>query len=167
MKEDYILVGQVLRAHGIKGELKVVIFTDTSDVFIKLTNCLINENKYKIEHCRTSNGFIILKLSGIDTRNQAELINGEIYAKKSEISLSEGRFFISDLLGFSVQTNEKILGVLKDVYSFKSVDTFFVKGEHNNFSFPALKTVILDINTKSRTILLDQNELKKVIVYAK
>ena len=165
--KSYIHVGQVVRAHGIKGEVKVVAFTDSLEDFINLKKCLINETAYIIESSRAGNDFIILKLAGVDSRNQAELISGDIYAEKSDFLLPEGRYFISDILGYAVQTNEQYLGVLDDVYSFRSVDTFFVKGEYKNFSFPALKIVILDINLKNKTILLDKNELEKVIVYEK
>lgn len=162
---ENILIGKVISAHGIKGELKISPLTDSIEVFLKIKKCIIDNVLFDIEKSRDANGTIIVKLKNISTRNLAETLKGDVFARKDQIPLEEGRFFISDIIGFLVVAGDIELGALTEVYSFGTVDTYFVSGERGNFSFPALKEVILEIDLSKKVILLDENQLRRVIVY--
>ncbi len=160
-----LLVGYVVRAHGIAGEIKVSPYTDTPEDFCKIPNFVINGIKYNNKTSRIMQDNVLLKLDGVTNRNMAEEIRGEIYAERQSLPALKGRYYITDIIGFDIFCETKRMGVLSEVLKISSVDTYVVSCDKNSFSFPALMSVIEKIDIDSRRIYVNELELNKVIVY--
>ncbi|MBQ9781803.1 MAG: 16S rRNA processing protein RimM, partial [Clostridia bacterium] len=79
---EKILIGTVLKPHGIKGELKIKYFADS---FASIKNCkvvFIDGKEYKVTKLKLDSGdFAFLGLDGVIDRNMSELFrNKEVYA---------------------------------------------------------------------------------------
>lgn len=75
---------------------------------------------------------VLIKFKGIETVEQAEsLRNATIeIPRKDATPLEEGTYYIADLLGMEVYTDEnKLLGILEDIYNTGSNDIYVVKNE--------------------------------------
>ena len=97
---------------------------------------------------------IILKLKGIDTPEQAESLRN-CYIKinrKDARKLPEGTYFIVDLIGLDVYTDEeKLLGTLEDIYNAGSSDIYVVRtSEGKQILLPAIKDVIKKLILKTK-----------------
>ena len=90
--------------------------------------------------------------------NQAETFKGcylkieRKYAKK----LPEDTYFIADLIGLNVYTDEgKLLGRLEDIYNSGSSDIYVVKNElGKQILLPAIKDVIKQIDLNDEKIVV-------------
>lgn len=160
-----VLVGYVIRAHGIDGELKVIPNTDTPEDFCKIPKFLINDIAYVNKSSRIAQDYILLRLEGVTDRNIAELIRGEIFADRQSLPVLVDKYYIVDLIGSEIISGTNKLGVLRDVLKVSSVDTYVVSCDNNSFSFPALIEVIERIDINNKQIFINEEELKKVIVY--
>lgn len=158
MEKDFLEIGQIVNTFGIKGQLKVVPFTDDMKRFDKLKSIYVEDNEgkkeYKIEDVKYHKNMVLLKLKGIDTVEDAETLK-QSYIKinrKDAIPLEKDTYFIVDLIGLEVYTDEdKFLGILEDIYNTGSNDIYVVKNElGKQFLLPAIADVIkeIDINTK-------------------
>ena len=156
-------IGQIVNTFGIKGEVKVVPFTDDIKRFDELKNVYVKTKKeskqYKVENVKYHKNMVLIKLEGINTVESAENLRNAFLEidRKDAIPLEEGTYFIADLIGLEVYTEEgKLLGKVDDIYNTGSNDIYVVKDElGKQILLPGIKEVI-------KEVLLEQ---KKIIVH--
>jgi 16S rRNA processing protein RimM len=163
---NHLLVGKILRAHGIKGELKVLPLTNTPEDFTTIKSVFIDNVEYKTEDIRVANTNLIIRLLDVTTRNDAEKFHGkDIYVDScNRPVIAADEYFIADLVGMEITDGLNVYGTLESVIKTGGVDVYCVNGT-KHLMFPALKTVILDIDFKTSKITVSSDELVKVAVY--
>lgn len=155
-------IGQIVNTFGIKGEVKVKPFTDDIKRFDKLKKINIEQKnskkEYEIENIKYHKDMVILKLKGIDQIEQAELLRNSYLKidRNEEEPLEENTYYIVDLLGLSVYTEEGILlGILDDIYNTGSNDIYVVKDSLGRQTLlPAIQDVIKEIDIENQKIIV-------------
>jgi len=101
-----VVVGRVMRPFGIRGELKVALETDFPDVLRQRRELIVTRDGVSgspaaVESVRMHQGAALVKLSGVDTRTDAEDLRGALLAVREEDrpELEEGRFWLDDIIG--------------------------------------------------------------------
>lgn len=156
----YLEVGKIVNTFGIRGQVKVVPFTDDVKRFDKLKNVYIEKKKelepHKIENVKYTNNMVILKIEGIDTIEEAEKYKNCALKidRKDAIKLPKDTFFIADLIGLPVYTDEgQLLGKVDDIYNTGSSDIYVVKDElGKTVLLPSIKDVLKDIDLENEKI---------------
>jgi 16S rRNA processing protein RimM len=159
---EYFKIGQISSAHGVRGEVKVYPLTDNIKRFSKLKTVLMESNgEYKevaVGTVKYINDFVIIKLAGIETMNDAlKLKNQYVYIHRDNaVKLPKDSYFISDLIGMEVFTEEsKLLGMLSNVISTGSNDVYEVKGQDGKLILlPAIGEVILEVDVANKKMLV-------------
>lgn len=172
MKQAYLLLGEIVRPQGIRGEVKVKHFTDDPYRFEDLETVYIKRGQaYQpigVTGARVQKDDVYLTLEGIADRNEAEKLRGtQLWVDRANaVELDEDSVFIADILGakaYDTQGHE--IGVLKDVLTPGGVDVFVFKTAQGTMMMPALKTVILTMDADEGRIVLDENRLEEVALY--
>ena len=153
-------IGQIINTFGIKGEVKVFPLTDNINRFDDLEKVYIKAKKdsklYKIESIKYHKNMVLIKLKSINTPEQAELLkNAYIEIDRNQaIQLKEGEYFIVDLIGLDVYTDEgKLLGKVDDIYNTGANDIYVVKDElGKQILLPGIKEVIKNVDLDSEKI---------------
>lgn len=154
-------IGQIVNTFGIKGFVKVnpwvndiTRFENLTTIYIKTKN---NTKKYEIEEVKYQKNMVLLKLKGIETVEQAETLrNSYIEIERTDaIPLEEGEYFIADLLGAVVYSDEgELLGKLDDIYNTGSSDIYVVKNElGKTILLPYIDEVIKEIDVENKKII--------------
>jgi len=160
--QEYFEIGQIVNTFGVKGIVKVNPFTDDITRFEKLKTILVVKNKnvteIEIEEVKYHKDMVLLKLKGVDDMNSAEKYKGcfiKIH-RKDAIKLPKDTFFIADIIGSEVITDDgKILGKVDDIYSTGSNDIYVVKDElGKQILLPSIKEVILDIDVEKQKVIV-------------
>ncbi|PKI12647.1 ribosome maturation factor RimM [Colwellia sp. 12G3] len=133
-EEKQIILGKVGAVYGIKGWLKIHSFTDETEAILdyfpwslKLGN---NTQTVEITDWRKHNKVLIVKVAGIDDRDEAQaLVGSEILTNETALpELSQDDFYWRDLIGMSVVTNKGYdLGVVTDMMETGANDVLVVK----------------------------------------
>lgn len=160
MKQEYFEIGQIVNHFGIKGMIKVNPFTDDISRFEELPYVLIEKKgkllEVQIEEVKYSKNQVLLKLKGIDTIEQAEEYRGCYIkiARKDAKKLPEGTYFIADLLGLDVYSDEEIyLGKVYDIYNLGASDIYVVKDEQGKqILLPGTEEVLKKIDLEQEKI---------------
>ena len=161
MKE--IEIGKIVTAVGIKGEVKFYSFSDDPMKLAELEYIYIGKNKtrYDVEKVRSPKGnTAALKLSGVDTRNVAELFKDKpCYIDESMLAeLDDGEYYIKDLIGLEVfdAKDSSLVGVLEDVIQNTAQDIYLIKTEEGSeVLVPAVKEFIKDIDIAAGRIYIN------------
>lgn len=161
--EAYLEIGQIVNTFGIKGVLKVKPFTDEITRFEDLKKVYICEKtglkQVTIEKVSYHKDMVLLKCKGIEDKTEAEKYKG-LYLKidrKDAKELPEDTYFIADLLGLEVYTEEgRKLGIVEDIFPTGSNDVYVVKDPETGKQvlLPAISEVIKDINLKEKKIIV-------------
>ena len=100
---------------------------------------------------------VLLKLEGIENPEQAELLKNAYLEidREDAIPLEEGQYFIVDLIGLDVYTDEcKLLGKVDDIYNTGANDIYVVKDElGKQILLPGIKDVIKEVKLEDRIIV--------------
>ncbi len=160
--QEFLEIGQIVNSYGIKGFVKVVPFTDDVTRFEDLKTVYIEKGKklteYIIEEVKYSKRVVLLKFKGIDDINQTDEIRN-CYIKidrKDAVELEENSYFIVDLIGLEVFSDEgTYLGKIDDVFPTGSNDVYVVKDElGKQILLPAIKEVIKDVDIDNKKMIV-------------
>ena len=149
-------IGQIINTFGIKGEVKVFPLTDNINRFDDLEKVYIKAKKdsklYYIESIKYHKNMVLIKFKDINTVEQAELLRNSYIEidREQAIPLKEGEYFIADLIGLDVYTDEdKLIGKVDDIYNTGANDIYVVKDKLGKQTLlPGIKDVIkkVDLN---------------------
>ncbi len=163
MNEGFIIIGKIVSTQGNKGEVKVVPLTNSIDRFRKLTDIFIKKGNNKkllnINNLKIKKNTVILKLEGIENIEKAEMIVGSFLEVKrsNAIKLPKDTYFIFDIIGLEVYTNEnELLGKVENIISTGSNDVYVVKNkDKQEILIPAIREVIKNIDLEKKRISIN------------
>lgn len=156
---SYIEMGKITNAHGIKGELRVLLWCDEVEL-VACDELYIGEDKasFKMEWARPHKQFMLVKLEGIEDMNGAlALKNRIIYADRSYLpDLPEGSYYIGDLTGMEVVLIDgAFFGTVKDVLKTGANDVLVIAAaDGRELLAPFIDECVPEVDTLNRRILL-------------
>jgi 16S rRNA processing protein RimM len=137
--EHSVTLGKIGAVYGIKGWLKIHSFTDEQEAILdyfpwslKLGNKV---QQVEITDWRRHNNGLIVKVGGIDDRDQAQTLVGSdiIVSEQALPELPEGEFYWRDLIGMQVVTSSGYdLGVVSDLLETGANDVLVIKANRND-----------------------------------
>ena len=164
MKEDnFILIGKVVSAVGIKGEVKVYTYSDNWDNYKQDNSVYIGDDKnidlIKIESLRIQKGLPIIKFEKVADRTQAEkLVSFNLFVDMDNLDeLPEGTYYIRDLIGCEVHDlNEGPIGKIEDVSQNAAQDLYKIRTKTGKEIYvPAVKEFVKKIDMETRIINIE------------
>ena len=172
MKQEHLLIGEITKPQGIRGEVKLRHYTDDIDRFFDLESVLIPEGdsfrELAVTHARINGDDVYLTLEGINDRDQAEKLRGaKLYVDRAHARpLPDDEVFIADILGLpAFDTKGNAIGTLVDVLTPGGVDVFVFKTPKGRLMTPGLKDVLAEVNVEEGRIVLNEERLAEVSLY--
>lgn len=162
-----LVLAEVLKPQGIRGELKIKTFTDTPEIVKQFGTVYIDDTPYKILSFRVGNdGAAYVGLRGIPDRNAAELFRGKLLEGNREDGpeLEEGQFYIVDVIGLACETEEgEFLGNVVDIKNLSS-DVYTIEKAGKRILFPAVKGVIKRIDLENQKVIIVKSVFDEISV---
>lgn len=160
--QEFLEIGQIVNTFGIKGIVKVKPFTDDITRFDRLEKVYVEtkniKKEYEIEEVKYHKDMVLIKFKGIDKVEEAEILRNSYLKvnRKDEPKLEEGTYYIVDLIGLDVYSDEgELLGKLNDIFNYGSSDIYEVKNElGKQLLLPAISDVIKEINLQEKKIVV-------------
>lgn len=157
-RDDLVLIGRVLGAHGIKGVVRVYSYAQSPECFAPGNELIIicGDNRsvsFAIKAVQPYKNVVRLTLEGIATRNAAEALSGcEVFLPKVKLPpLAEDTFYWIDLIGLSVFDMEGVLlGKIEEIIPTGANDVYVVRpqagGDSREILIPAIASVVLEVD---------------------
>ena len=150
MKLQYLEAGEIVSTHGVRGEMKVLPWSDGPDFLLGFSRVCIAGTEYAIESCRVQKTCNLLKLKGIDTMEQAQSMRGKT-VEVFRADAPDGMIFVAELIGMDVFAGDEQIGKMADVLDYPGNKVYVVKGEHE-YMIPAVSQFIENIDMDSGAI---------------
>lgn len=120
------------------------------------------DKKIKIQKVRYKKNIVILKLEGIDSIEQVELLrNRYLYIPRESRELPEDTYYIDDLIGLKVYlVDGAYVGVMEDVFSTAGANDVYVirSQEGREIMIPAVGEFVKEIDIHGGRITIDPIE---------
>lgn len=159
--EQFLQVGVISSTHGIRGEVKVFPTTDDPSRFKKLKKVLLDTGREQLElevqSVKFFKQFVIVKFKGIDNINDIEKYKGKglFVPREDAVPLDEDEYYITDLIGMEVFTEDGRFGVVKDVMETGANEVYIVDSDdHGEVLIPAIRQCVLDVNVEEKKMLV-------------
>lgn len=145
--------GKIVNTHGIRGEVKIQPWCDSAEFLCEFDVYYIDEKPIKVLAARAHKGCVLAKLDGVNDINAAMCLkNKVVYVDRSGLVLPEGQYFISDLLGLPVITEDGVeIGKIKDVLNLPANDVYVVQGERE-YMIPVVREFVLNVDLEAQRV---------------
>lgn len=159
----YLLLGEVLRPHGVRGELRMRVLTDYPERIPQIERVYLGQNAYdhhavpfQVEHMRPHKGYGLLKLKTINNRNDAEVLRGlfVMVQRDAAVPLEDDEIYLYQLIGMQVITTEDLLlGELTEVIETGANDVYVVQSRrYGEVLIPVTPDTIVNTDPDSNRI---------------
>lgn len=165
MNKPLINIGKVVSVHGLKGEIKVFPYSDFPERCYHLKYVRLTEsediNVLEVENVRIQGVLWVIKLKGVDSRNEADKLRGRyLYILPEErMDLPPDTYYFDDIIGLEVYSvNGEYLGIIKDILPSGGQDAYVVGNDKKFFMIPAVKKIIREVDTERGRLTADLPE---------
>ena len=146
----YIVIGRILRAHGLKGQVTVSFETAWPQRFLTMPRVFVGDANLPVGGAavRLTPRHALLSLIGVETRRDAENLTGQwVKLPAAEAApLGEGEFFVHQVVGLTVVTRTgEVIGRVQDVLFTNANDVYVIQTPTGELLLPAVEDVIHEI----------------------
>ncbi len=157
----YLAIGRIIRAHGLRGEVSAVVLTDFPERFETTEWVYLGDEfeatPYRLESYRWHKQNVLLTLTGVTDRTQAEDLRGQYVQVPIEeaVPLPEGAYYHYQLVGLQVKdTAGEALGTIKDIMETGANDVYVVDNDGQELLLPAIPDVIKSIDIANGVMIV-------------
>ena len=172
MQSTHLVIGEITKPQGVRGELKLRPITCDFERFeglkVAYLKCGDVFEEIHLTVNRVSPEAVFFNIDGIVDRNAAERLRGElVYIDRAHaVELDEDSTFICDLIGLhGLVSDGRDLGTLKDVLQPGGNDVYVFKGPLGEVLVPALRSVVEKVDLEAGEIRFDGQRLNEVAVF--
>jgi len=153
MKQEFIQIGRIVNAHGIRGEVRVQPLGRDAPFLTRFQTFYLDGAAVRPTANHVHKGLILLKFPGVDDMNTALTLKGKVLSiRRDDAHLAPGECFDEELLGVEVFRDDtgELLGKITSVDDYPAHKVYTVQGERE-YLIPAvpdvfIKSVDLDAN---------------------
>jgi 16S rRNA processing protein RimM len=158
----YVAVGEVARPHGIKGELRVRLYNEGSDLLEARPPLRLKKKdgtviEARVVAARPVNKAVLVTLAGVSDRNAAEALQGaEVLVPRDAFGpLEEGEFYASDIEGAEVVLGGQTIGRVRGLASYPTCDALVVdRGENGTIEVPLVPEFVARVDAENGRVVL-------------
>lgn len=163
---ELLSIGKVLKAHGVKGELQLLIEDIYQDSFRSMPAIFLDLNGSKVpflivDRQDVGDNAWITHLNRIGSREMAADLSGQLVFVNKE-DLPEEAFTRTErpgLTGFRIKSNRGVELIIKDVQEFpQQIMMICTNADDQEVLIPMVDSWISDIDESERTIFMDLPE---------
>lgn len=155
-------IGRVLKAHGVKGAVRIELLTDFPERFAAGNEIEVSGRRLKVARSQEQDGGLIVSFEGVEDRNQAEQLVGAYCTLSLSAArpLPADRYYHFQLVGLAVfdTRQQRELGRVAEVLSYSANDVLRVVDGKTEILIPMVKSVVRTINIDEGRIIVDLPE---------
>jgi len=160
--EPDLRIGRVLKAHGVRGAVRVELLTDFPDRFAPGQEVLVAGRRLKVARSEEVDGSMLVTFEGIDDRTAAEPLAGAYCTVPlaQARALPAGQYYHFQLVGLTVidTRGARELGKVADVLTYAANDVLRVTDGDHETLIPMIRSVVRKIAPTEGTITVDLPE---------
>ncbi len=159
---EWVLIGEVAKSHGLKGELSVQFHADSPSLLDEVGHVWLairggRPKRFSVHAWREHQGRVLLWLVGINGRDQADAWRGaEVLLKESDLPApEEGEVYLHDLQGLDVLLEDGArLGAITDFMTEPQELWIITTDKGEEILFPAAPELVPSIDLEAGSVTI-------------
>ena len=146
MRVEFIPVGQIVNAHGIKGEVKLNPLGFDPEFLADFDVIYIGGKRTEVKSARVHKSVVLLTLPGVNDMDAALALKGkDVSIRRDDVEVPEGYYFDEEIEGLTVidSATGDVIGKVRRVLSYPAHKIYEVKGERE-YLIPAVPGVFIE-----------------------
>ena len=163
--DDCFKLGHIVKKHGLKGELSILLDVDYPENYTRLESVFVEVNKqlipFFIESLQLNGDRGIVKFEEVDDLPSAErLFKADLYLSIESLPiLKEGQFYYHEVIGYMViDKSLGEIGIIDQIYEFPHQDLFGVTPKGKEVLIPINDQMIAKVDHELKQIQVDLPE---------
>ena len=170
--DRFVPLAEVMRPHGVRGELRLKVFNSESDLLLTHDEVLLKpkdgvEHAVSVDRARRADAAILLKLHSVDDRDRADELRGALVGllRSQFPPPEEGAFYACDIEGARVivrgaaeDGSEAVseVGTVRTLTSYPSVDVLVIRASDGkkDWEVPLVESYIADVDVERGVVTL-------------
>ncbi|MFN2544300.1 MAG: ribosome maturation factor RimM [Actinomycetota bacterium] len=157
-RERSIAVGRITHAHGVRGEVSVLVLTEVEERFATGSVLhLAGGRALTVTSSRHHHGKLLVSFEELDDRTAAEPLRGEyLFVDPSQVpSPPKDAFWPHQLEGCEIVTEGgRSLGRVEEIVSSPANDIWIARDGEREILIPALRDVVLSVDIATKRIVV-------------
>lgn len=157
---EWIAVGRITRAHGVRGEVSVLPLSSVGDRFEPGAKLFVGESEDRpltVAKCRLHRHRMLVGFAEVVGRESAEGLRGNYLFVPAGWApdLPSGEYWTHQLIGCEVVTTDgRFLGRIAEVMATQANDVWAARSGDEEVLIPALKDVVKEVDVKARRVVV-------------
>ena len=166
--EAWVPLAEVMRPHGVRGEVRLRPFNPDSGLLLELDDVLVrfpdgeDEQEVSVDSARRGPEAILMKLHGVDDRDRAQELRGALVCgRRGDFPpLEPGEFYACDVEGARVVVDEatgpRELGRVRELRTYPAADVLVVDAADGGrpWEVPLVDTVVRSVDLPGAVVTL-------------
>jgi 16S rRNA processing protein RimM len=161
--ERLVVIGELGRPYGLRGELHVTPLTDDPGRFGRVRECVVwdrasgTREARRLTGRRREGGAVVVALSGCDSPEMARTLTGRLLAipEAEVLPLDDAHFYPWQLEGCRVLTDSgQEVGVVARIEPSPAHDLWVVRGTEREHLIPAVAEIVREVDLTGRRVVI-------------
>jgi 16S rRNA processing protein RimM len=159
VNEPTVVVGRITKAHGLRGEVAVQVFSDNPDRFAEGAHVYLEDGRtLTVAAARWAGARMLVSFEGVPDRTAAEALRGRslVVPRSMLPELADGEYWPHQLIGCEVLTEGgRSLGRVTDVIENPANDLWATTADDGvETLIPAIRDVIVEVDLGAGRIVV-------------
>jgi 16S rRNA processing protein RimM len=162
----WVPLAEVMRPHGVKGEVRLRLFNKASDVLLDQDEVLVRlpdgeEHEVSVDAARRADDAILMKLHSVDDRDRADDLRGALVCvRRRDFPKAEaGEFYAVDVVGSEVRLSGARVGEVAELVSYPAASALLVRADDGesaggDWEVPLTETFVARVDPGERAVEL-------------
>jgi 16S rRNA processing protein RimM len=163
----WVPLAEVARPHGVKGELRLKLYNQDSDILLDQDDVLVRlksgvEHEVSVDRARRADDAILMKLHSVDDRDRADELRGaHICVRREKFPpLEEGEFYVCDVEGAQafMRDGEGLvpLGTVRELRTYPSVEVLVISAADGgkDWEIPLVEAFVERVDSAAREVVV-------------
>lgn len=164
--EDLLLIGKVVRPHGLAGVLRIKSYARSEESFLNARTIFLKPGSGETRECavlsvKPHKNIHLMKLKGLRSLEEAEKYRGaEILIRRDSLTReNEEEYFWHELIGLRVYLKKgEYVGTIKHILPTGGNDIYVVHEGEKEFLIPAIHEVVEEIDLANNRMIISEME---------
>jgi 16S rRNA processing protein RimM len=163
MGQRLVVIGEIARPHGLRGEMRVTPLTDRPERFADVTECVLwdrardTRESCRVTGARRQGAAVLISLAGCETVEAAAALVGRLVAlpEAEALPLPPGRFYPWQLEGCRVSTDDgREVGRVIRIEQSAAQDLWVVSDGTRECLIPAVAEIVVEVDVAAGRVVI-------------